>query len=198
MSCTFHAETRQVYGSATWHSRFEKLHCDRLIIQFCIIQRCLYVPMPEQGLQGKDRHAGIEQERRAGVAELMRRDFDIHLFAKRLQAGLAVAIAQGIVMADEEIFACVLSIGKIGLNGFHCWRTEKRHTLTLILGFSDTNSLLGKINIISSQAADFAGAESAVEHQQEPSAIHVVVNGIEKQFDLFSRQVTRQGLTRFQ
>ena len=180
MSCTFHAETRQVYGSATWHSRFEKLHCDRLIIQFCIIQRCLYVPMPEQGLQGKDRHAGIEQERRAGVAELMRRDFDIHLFAKRLQAGLAVAIAQGIVMADEEIFACVVSISEIRLNGFHRWRTEIHHALTLVLGLSNTDSLLGKINMTNSQVSDFASAESAVEHEKKPGAIHAVLNGIEK------------------
>lgn len=95
--------------------------------------------MPKQGLQGKDGHAGIEQKRRAGVTQLVRRDVDIHLFAKRLQTRLAVTIAQGFVMAGEEIFACVLSIAEIRLDGLHCWRAEIHHTLTLVLGFSDAD-----------------------------------------------------------
>lgn len=61
--------------------------------------------MAKQGLQGKNGHACVEQEGRAGVTELMPRDMDIHLFAKRLQARLAVAAAQGFVMTGEEIVA---------------------------------------------------------------------------------------------
>ena len=54
--------------------------------------------MPNQGLQSKNGHARIEQERCTGVTELMRRDMEIHLFTKRSQAGLTVTTAQGFVV----------------------------------------------------------------------------------------------------
>lgn len=185
-------------NSAFWHFRFPKQLCYGFIIQSRINQRSLDVAMPKQGLQGKDGHACIEQQRCAGVAELMRRDVDLRLFSKSLQAGLAVPIAQGLVVAGEEIFACILLFSEIGLNGFHCWQTEIHHTLMQVLGFSDTNGMLGQINITNSQVADFTGAESAMEHKQEPGAIHVALNGIEERLDLFNWQVPRQVLTSFQ
>lgn len=103
MLFTGNAETCQVSGLATWRSCIEKLHCHRFVIQSCVIQGSVYVAVAEQGLQGEDGHACIEQHGRAGMAELVRRDIDLCLFAKRLQARLAVAAAQGFVMAGEEI-----------------------------------------------------------------------------------------------
>ena len=85
--------------------RLLKIPHNSFIIESCVVQGRLHVAVTEQGLQGEDGHARIEQHGRASVTELVRRDMDIHLFAKRLQARLAVMAAQGFVMATEEIFA---------------------------------------------------------------------------------------------
>ena len=106
------------------------------------MQGSVHVAVTEQGLQGENGHASIEQHGRTGVTELVGRDMDIHLTAKRLQTRLAVAAAQGFVMAGEEIVTCFISMGEIGLNDFHGWRAEKYHALALVLGLSNVNGSL--------------------------------------------------------
>lgn len=156
----------------------EELLCHGFIIQSCVIQGGVHVAVPEQGLQGEDGHACIEQKRGAGMAQLVWGHMNIRLRTVFTQKVLNTRHCKSLTMLGNEnrpILSDRAADEPI-LERLPRWRREASDAMLIAFAVdSESGWIFGK-NIFQRKIVDFADAQSAFEHEREHGSIAQVVN----------------------
>ena len=130
--------------------------------------------MTQDGLHGQHRRAGVEQQRGAGMAQLVRRSGHAAAPAVGAQPLVAVRGAERLVAVNEDFFR--QRLGRAAHRQVGCERlggglAERNQAVLEPFGLLDAQPAPLPIDIRQAQAADLAGAQAAVQHEQEPGLV---------------------------